>query len=271
MQGMTGGVNGYHSGSAVAPQKKLGEASAAPGPGAGAVAKMGLYAPPSTGPYGAGAAPPAGMGLGPAGAGPGAGAGAGPLSGAGAAAQGQLSDADSRYGLAGLISVIRMTNQDLNTLALGVDLTTLGLNLSHPDQLSAIFAYPCLDTPVRRDPDYVIPHCYYVNPPPLKSGHLSKFQVETLFYIFYSMPKDTLQVYAAKELYNRDWKYHKALRLWFHRPSEQTAKQMGIEVGSFIYFDVNAWERRVFPSQSAKGIQLAFMAPEELLPNTLAQ
>ena len=34
-------------------------------------------------------------------------------------------DAD-RYGLIGLLSVVRMTNKDLNTLALGVDLTTLG-------------------------------------------------------------------------------------------------------------------------------------------------
>ena len=30
----------------------------------------------------------------------------------------------------GLLGVIRMTDQDLNTLALGCDLTTLGLNLN---------------------------------------------------------------------------------------------------------------------------------------------
>jgi CCR4-NOT transcription complex subunit 2 len=35
-----------------------------------------------------------------------------------------------RFGLMGLLGVIRMTDQDLNTLALGCDLTTLGLNLS---------------------------------------------------------------------------------------------------------------------------------------------
>jgi CCR4-NOT transcription complex subunit 2 len=35
-----------------------------------------------------------------------------------------------RFGLLGLLGVIRMTDQDLNTLALGCDLTTLGLNLN---------------------------------------------------------------------------------------------------------------------------------------------
>ena len=35
-----------------------------------------------------------------------------------------------QYGLLGLLSVVRMTNKDLNTLALGLDLTTLGLNLN---------------------------------------------------------------------------------------------------------------------------------------------
>jgi hypothetical protein len=35
-----------------------------------------------------------------------------------------------RFGLMGLLGVIRMTDQDLNTLALGCDLTILGLNLN---------------------------------------------------------------------------------------------------------------------------------------------
>lgn len=29
--------------------------------------------------------------------------------------------------------------------------------------------------------------------PPLKHAHLQKFQLETLFHMFYSMPKDLLQ------------------------------------------------------------------------------
>ena len=46
-------------------------------------------------------------------------------------------DAD-RFGLLGLLSVIRMTDPDLNTLALGTDLTTLGLNLNSSECVPAI-------------------------------------------------------------------------------------------------------------------------------------
>ena len=127
-----------------------------------------------------------------------------------------------RYGLTGLLSVIRMTDQDLNTLALGTDLTTLGLNLNSSEVLYATFAAPCLDVPTRSEPDFVLPFCYYMQPPALKTSHLAKFTLETLFYIFYNMPKDTLQVYAAKELYKREWRYHKELKLWFSRAAANT-------------------------------------------------
>ena len=40
---------------------------------------------------------------------------------------------NDRFGLFGLLNVIRMTDQDLNTLALGTDLTLLGLNLNSPE------------------------------------------------------------------------------------------------------------------------------------------
>jgi len=69
--------------------------------------------------------------------------------------------------------------------------------------LYAKFAHPCTATqsPMLHNPDFVLPTCYYMQPPALKTSHLSKFLLETLFYIFYNMPRDTLQVYAAKELY----------------------------------------------------------------------
>jgi CCR4-NOT transcription complex subunit 2 len=61
--------------------------------------------------------------------------------------------------------------------------------------------------------------CYYNQPPVLKTTHLSKFHLETLFYIFYSMPKDVLQAYAAQELYSREWRYHVELKMWLKRAS----------------------------------------------------
>jgi len=44
---------------------------------------------------------------------------------------------------------------------------------------------------------------------PLHLGVFQKFQQETLFYIFYSMPGDEAQLYAADELVARGWGFHK--------------------------------------------------------------
>ncbi len=156
-----------------------------------------------------------------------------------------------RFGLTGLLSVIRNTDPDLNTLALGTDLTTLGLNLNSTEVLYSTFAYPALDLPTRTEPDYVLPYCYYMQPPALKTSHLAKFTLETLFYIFYNMPKDTLQVYAAKELYNREWRYHKELKLWFTRTTPNPNDPVDPATGAppqaaYMYFDISTWERKIF-------------------------
>ena len=41
-----------------------------------------------------------------------------------------IAPSNDRYGLLGLLNVIRMTDQDLNMLALGCDLSSLGLNIN---------------------------------------------------------------------------------------------------------------------------------------------
>lgn len=89
--------------------------------------------------------------------------------------------------------------------------------------------------------------CYYMQPPALKTGHLSKFQLETLFYIFYALPKDVLQAYSAQELYSREWRYHAELKLWFKRagPADIVASNNS-SPNQYIYFDINSWERRIF-------------------------
>lgn len=152
-------------------------------------------------------------------------------------------DAKTKFGLLGLLDVIRMTNVDLNTLALGSDLTTLGLNLNSAECLYSTFASPWAEAPCRSEPQFALPMCYYMQPPPLKTSHLSKFQLETLFYIFYAMPKDVLQAYAAQELYNRDWSYHQDLKLWFKRGSSSDG--LSTTTNQYIFFDINAWECRL--------------------------
>jgi len=149
-----------------------------------------------------------------------------------------------RYGLMGILSVIRMQEPDLNTLALGTDLTSLGLNLNSSECLYTTFASPWADGPASREPEFTLPQCYYMQPPALKTGHFSKFQLETLFYIFYNMPRDTLQAYAATELYNRDWRYHKDLTLWFTRATRQGGDDG--QKGQYIYFDITEWRKKLF-------------------------
>lgn len=181
---------------------------------------------------------------------------------------GCTSDADfgspeqqTKFGLLGLLDVIRMTNADLNTLALGSDLTTLGLNLNSAECLYATFASPWAEAPTTREPQFSLPMCYYMQPPPLKTSHLSKFQLETLFYIFYAMPKDVLQAYSAQELYNRDWQYHQDLKLWFKRGS--AADGLSTTSNQYIYFDIKMWECRIFAGPHAGADVLAGLLPED--------
>ncbi|KAE8688860.1 putative NOT transcription complex subunit VIP2 [Hibiscus syriacus] len=149
------------------------------------------------------------------------------------------------FGLLGLLSVIKMTDPDLTSLALGIDLTTLGLNLNSSENLHKTFGSPWSDEPAKGDPEFTVPQCYYAKQPPaLHQGYFSKFTVDTLFYIFYSMPKEEAQLYAAHELYNRGWFYHKEHRMWFIRvPNvEPLVKTTTYERGSYHCFDPKSFE-----------------------------
>mmetsp|Transcript_24936 Transcript_24936/g.52978 ORF Transcript_24936/g.52978 Transcript_24936/m.52978 type:complete len:450 (-) Transcript_24936:63-1412(-) len=168
------------------------------------------------------------------------------------------------YGLLGLLSVIRMTDADRNRLALGSDLTLLGLNLNSNENLYSAFGGPFSDKPAAREPHYQLPMCYYMQPPALKTGHLSKFQLETLFYIFYALPKDVLQAYAAQELYTREWRYHTESKVWFKRatPSDGFPNNNSSPV-QFIYFDINTWERRLY-SNVNQNIAGGFLSEDDV-------
>ena len=70
------------------------------------------------------------------------------------------------FGLLGLLSVIRMSDPALTSLALGIDLTTLGLNLNSAENLHKTFGSPWSDEPAKGDPEFSVPQCYYAKPPP---------------------------------------------------------------------------------------------------------
>ena len=75
-------------------------------------------------------------------------------SGSGGGAAGSAISGD--YGLLGLLSVIRMTDADRNRLALGSDLTLLGLNLNSNENLYSTFGGPFSDKPATREPHYQV-------------------------------------------------------------------------------------------------------------------
>ena len=176
---------------------------------------------------------------------------------------------DRQYGLLGLLSVIQMTDPDRNVLALGSDLTTLGLNLNSSKSLYSSFSSPWVDAPsteTTSEPQFNLPSCYYMQtPPPLKHAHLQKFQLETLFHIFYAMPKDIFQAYAAQELYHRDWRYHAELKLWFRRATPQDLPHLHADraQSQFVFFDINSWECRLF-SGIAHVVSAGLMSEEDI-------
>lgn len=76
----------------------------------------------------------------------------------------------------------------------------------------------------------------------LKPSYFEKFHLETLFYIFYYMPRDALQNYAADELNKRKWKYHIDLALWFQYDTQGEDKNDKNNSDNLFYFNPNEWK-----------------------------
>lgn len=134
-------------------------------------------------------------------------------------------------------------------LTLGIDLTTFGLNLNSSESLYPSFNSPFSDGSSASDePQFKIPQCYTQHPATLKGDHFTKFTLETLFYIFYQLPRDILQACAAQELYRREWRYHGEAKIWIRLRTPQELEQghTGIK---FIFFDTKVWEARLLSAQ----------------------
>ena len=108
-----------------------------------------------------------------------------------------------RYGLTGFLATIDPTHADYSPLALGQDLTQIGLDLSRPDSspLYPTFATPFADSDSRQIvPEFQLPASYTVNNVPPLVSKIPSFSEDTLFAIFYQYPRDILQELAAQEL-----------------------------------------------------------------------
>lgn len=116
------------------------------------------------------------------------------------------------------------------------------------------------------EPDFHLPACYNVQPPPPGPNKAAAFSDETLFFMFYSSPRDALQEVAAQELwvlsfnffpgypniyqmnsisFNRNWRYHKDLRHWITKETGTSPSQkvQGGEQGTYTYWDPENWQK----------------------------
>lgn len=153
-----------------------------------------------------------------------------------------------------------MVDEDLSMLALGQDLTVLGLKVDDPGNgLHKTFSSPWTyhQAPGPK-PDFEIPACYKVSPvtshsqpdwwlqnaaEKLSPEHLAKFKDETLFFVFYSSPGEEAQAMASTVLASRGLTWHKDRKQWFMRvPNMHPQKIPEGERGSYIFFDTSKWK-----------------------------
>lgn len=160
-----------------------------------------------------------------------------------------LEDMD-KFGLKGLISLLRHEDNDQNNIAKGIDLNMLGLNLSLDNKshiLSKTLSSPWLETSRSEvEPLFTKPDSFTIKPNDLLpiEDRISSFNDLTLFFIFYTKPRDILQELSARELNRRNWRYHKELQVWLTKDtnSEPKAAGIGAEEGTYIFFDPVSWE-----------------------------
>jgi CCR4-NOT transcription complex subunit 2 len=123
----------------------------------------------------------------------------------------------------------------------------MGLDMNSQGNLFSTFITPWSDASAAAivEPEFHLPSCYNVQTSPPGPAKAQTFGDETLFFMFYSSPRDALQEVAAQELYNRNWRFHKEYRMWLTKETGTvaTAKTSTYEQGIFTFFDPERWEK----------------------------
>lgn len=156
-----------------------------------------------------------------------------------------------KSGMKGYLALAEGPNPTLRSLMRGQDLAALGLNMNADQSLISSYAGPFAAPnthPLRPlDNDFSVPDCYTVKKVAPLHTRINSFSDETLFYIFYSMPRDYMQVLVGQELMERKWRYHMREQMWMMRDEnsqgyayneEQTSEQ-----GYYIWWDKNLWKK----------------------------
>ena len=59
----------------------------------------------------------------------------------------------------------------------------------------------------------------------LQSKFFDNFHENTLFYIFYYLTRDTLQLFAGQHLYKKGWKYNYKYQIWFKQLKDKDGNE----------------------------------------------
>ncbi|QBM85641.1 CCR4-NOT transcription complex subunit 2 [Metschnikowia aff. pulcherrima] len=156
----------------------------------------------------------------------------------------------SKFGLDGLASLLKNDENEQTAFAVGQNLQLMGLDLSEDSEILKTLASPWQETsrlevePYFTLPDNILQKNIVPKPEPCDTKILS-FLDETLFYIFYTKPRDTLQEYASRELVARNWRYHRDIQVWLTKDSnvEPVLISPDVERGVYVFFDPHNWEK----------------------------
>ncbi|XXG98570.1 hypothetical protein Hte_004895 [Hypoxylon texense] len=169
-----------------------------------------------------------------------------------------------KWGLKGLRTLMN-NYPDYNAAVTGLDPTQLGVDLTSPQPLSTQIFSLFNNLPARAPiPEFRLPDCYTVNNVQPLENKISNFNEETLMWIFYSCPGDIKQHMAAHELYefsailstllwrlnitryNRQWRWHKKMKLWLTKDELMQPRILSAqhEEGYYIVWDTTEWRKQ---------------------------
>jgi len=78
----------------------------------------------------------------------------------------------------------------------------------------------------------------------LKKEFFENFQENTLFYIFYYLTRDTLQLFAGEQLYKRGWLYHPKYQIWFKKLKDKI--EYGEDGPKYEFFNPLEWKKNEY-------------------------
>ncbi|KAI0914911.1 CobW/HypB/UreG, nucleotide-binding domain-containing protein [Ustulina deusta] len=155
-----------------------------------------------------------------------------------------LADID-KWGIKGLRTLMSHY-PDYAACFAGMDPASFGLDLASPAMISTQIWSPFNDAPPRPAiPDFRLPDCYKVNNVQPLRNKISSFNEETLMWIFYSCPGDYQQQLAAEQLFQRQWRWHKKLKLWLTKDEIMHPRILSAqhEEGYYIVWSTDEWRK----------------------------